>query len=107
MTFRMLDAGIPSAPPKPPASMSEPPSISSFVGCSAAQQSSLNAAYGQMAPTALNVSSTVAGWNCTSWGQSSAATTFLGACTPTGLQTVQRVTSTITSRSQGTFRSRR
>jgi peptidyl-Lys metalloendopeptidase len=105
VTFRMLDAGTPAtlpAPPKPSASMGEPPSISSFVGCSTDQQNSLGVAYAALGPAALKVSSTVAAWNCTSWGQSNAATTFLGTCTPEGLQLVQRVTSTITTRSQGT-----
>jgi peptidyl-Lys metalloendopeptidase len=101
LTVRMLDGGPPpaavaaAAPPSAPA-------ISSFVGCSASQQSSLNNAFGAMVPEASKVSTAVAGWTCTSWGQSQPAQTFLGACSASGLTSAQYVTSTITSRSGGT-----
>jgi peptidyl-Lys metalloendopeptidase len=100
VTFRMLD-GAPPPPDTVSAKSGSPTAISSFVGCSGDQQSSLNNAFGAMVPEASTVSSAVAGWSCTSWAQSSAAQTFLGACTATGLANAQRITSTITNRAAG------
>lgn len=99
--LRMLDRRV-----APEAALTGPSgqgAISSFVGCTAPQQTSLNTAFGAMSTKAVTVTSTVGGWTCSDWDQSAAAKTMFGApCTAAGLTKVQGVTSTVSTRAAGT-----